>query len=110
MTGEGSVHKHGSSGSEVAGNLSAKFSGNAVNRSFDALARGQFLEARSEILVLRADNLIASEAAYDRFLLAPTDDVDCLKPILLRQLKHKLADAGGSGRLQEPVPLLELVT
>jgi hypothetical protein len=29
MTGKGSIDKHGSSGSEVAGNLGAKFSGNA---------------------------------------------------------------------------------
>ena len=45
MTGKGSIHKHGSSGSEVAGNLSAKFPGNAVNRSFNTLASGQFLQA-----------------------------------------------------------------
>ena len=45
MTGEGSVYKHGSSRSQVAGNLSAKFPGNAVNRSFNTLARGQFLQA-----------------------------------------------------------------
>ena len=45
MTGKGSIHKHGSRGSEVAGNLGAKVSGNAVNRSFNALARGQFLQA-----------------------------------------------------------------
>jgi hypothetical protein len=43
MAGKGYIHKHGSSGSEVAGNLSAQFPGNAVNRSFNALARGQFL-------------------------------------------------------------------
>ncbi len=40
MAGKGSIHKHRSTGSEVAGNLSAKFAGNAVNRSFNALARG----------------------------------------------------------------------
>jgi len=55
MTGKGSIHKHGSSGSEVAGDLSAKFPGNAVNRSFNALARGQFLQACPEILVVCAD-------------------------------------------------------
>ena len=65
MTGKGSVHQHGSRGSEVAGNLGAKVSGNAVNRSFNALARSQFLQARSQILVGRADDLIASEVAYD---------------------------------------------
>ena len=42
MTGKGSIHKHGSRESEVAGDLGAKISGNAVNRSFNALARGQF--------------------------------------------------------------------
>src|SRR5262249_46450931 len=71
MTGKGSIHKHGSSGSEVAGNLSAKFPGNAVNRSFNALALGQFLQACREILVFCADYLIASEVAYDCFLPAP---------------------------------------
>src|SRR5262245_51404166 len=110
MTGEGSIDKHGSSGSEVAGNLSAKFPGNAVNRSFKAVAPGQFLQACPEILAVCADHLIASEAAYDRFLLAPPDDVDCLKSILLRQLKHQLPDAGCSRRLKEPVALLEIVT
>jgi hypothetical protein len=35
--------------------------GNAVNRSFNALARGQFLQACPEILVGCADDLIASE-------------------------------------------------
>jgi hypothetical protein len=43
---------------------------------FNALARGQFLQARRKILVGRADNFIASEVAYDCFLLAPPDDVD----------------------------------
>ena len=80
MTGKGSIHKHSSSGSEVAGNLSAKFPGNAVNRSFNALTRGQFLQACPEILVGCADYLITSEVAYDCFLLAPPDDVDCLEP------------------------------
>src|ERR1700751_4196528 len=98
MTGKGSIHKHGSSGSEVAGNLSAKFPGNAVNRSFNALARGQFLQACPEILGGCGDSLIASEFAYDCFLLAPPDDVDCLESILLRQLKHQLPDAGCSRR------------
>ena len=109
MTRKRSIHKHGSSGSEVACNLSAKFPGNAVNRSFDTLARGQFLQACREILVLRADYLIASEVAYHCFLLAPPDDVDCLESILLRQLKHQLPDAGCSRRLQEPVALFEIV-
>src|SRR5438309_3759698 len=83
MTGKGSIHKHGSSGSEVAGDRSAKFPGNAINCSFNALARGQFLQACPEILVVCGDYLIASEVAYDRFLLAPPDDVDCLKSVLL---------------------------
>jgi len=65
MTGKGSKHKHGSSRSEVARNLSAKFPSNTVNRSFNALARGQFLQACPEILVGCADYLIASEVAYD---------------------------------------------
>jgi len=39
------------------------FPGNAVNRSFNALARGQFLQACREILVSCADYLIASEVA-----------------------------------------------
>ncbi len=43
--------------------------------------------------------LIDSEVAYDCFLLAPPDDVDCLESILLRQLKHQLPDAGCSRRL-----------
>src|SRR5262245_66633504 len=99
MTGKGSIHKHRSSGSEVAGNLSAKFPGNAVNCSFNALARSQFLQACPEILVGCADYLIASEVAYDCFLLAPPDDVDCLKSILLRQLIHQLPDPGSNRRL-----------
>ena len=99
MTGKGAIHKHGSSGSEVAGNLSAKFPGNAVNRSFNTFARGQFLQACPEILIVRGDYLIASEVPYDCFLLAPRDDVDCLESILLRQLKHQLPDAGCSRRL-----------
>jgi hypothetical protein len=64
MTGKRPIHKHGSSGSEVAGNLSAKFSGNAVNRSFNALARGQFLQASPEILVGGEDYLIAAEVLW----------------------------------------------
>src|SRR4051812_39145726 len=99
MTGKGSICKHGPTGNEVAGNLGTKFPGNAVNRSFNALARGQFLQARREIRVFCADYLIASEVEYDRFLLAPPDDVDCLESILLRQLKHQLPNAGGSRRL-----------
>ena len=99
MTGKGSIHKHGSSGSEVAGNLSAKFPSNTVNRSFNALARGQFLQACLQILVGCADYLIASEVANDCFLVAPPDDVDCLESILLRQLKHQLPDTGCSRRL-----------
>jgi hypothetical protein len=87
MTGKGSIHKHGASGSEVAGNLSAKFPGNAVNRSFNALARGQFLQACRESLVFCADYLIASEVAYDCFLLAPPDDVDRLESILLAPIE-----------------------
>jgi hypothetical protein len=43
MTGQGPVHQHGSSGSEVAGNLSANFPGNTIDRSLNAFARGQFL-------------------------------------------------------------------
>jgi transposase len=43
VTGKGSIHKHGSSGSEVAGDLSANFPGNAINRSFNALAGGAVL-------------------------------------------------------------------
>jgi len=36
MTGESSIHKHGSSGREVASNLKRQVSsGNAVNRSFN---------------------------------------------------------------------------
>jgi hypothetical protein len=73
------VNFAGSSGSEVAGNLSAKFPGNAVNRSFNALARSQLLQACPEILVGCADYLIASEVADDSFLLAPPDDVDCFE-------------------------------
>src|SRR5262249_60931033 len=107
---KGYIHMHGSRGSEVAGNLSAKFPGNAVNRSFNALARGQVLQACPEILVVGADSLITSEVAYDGFLLAPPDDVDCLESILLRKLKHQLPDAGCSRRLKEPVALLEIVT
>jgi hypothetical protein len=99
MTGKGSIHKHGSAGSEVAGNRSAKFPGNAVNRSFYAGPRGQFLQACPEILVGCADYLIASQVAYDRFLLPAPDNVDCLESIFLRQLKHQLPDAGCSCRL-----------
>src|SRR5215472_16443801 len=99
MTGKGSKHKHGSSGSEIAGNLSAKFPSDTVNRSFNALACGQFLQACPEILVGCADYLIAAKVADDRFLLAPSDHVDCLESILLRQLKHQLPDAGRSRRL-----------
>src|SRR6202023_3708437 len=99
MKENGSIHKYGSSGSEVAGNLSAKFPGNAVNRSFNALARSQFLQACPEILVGCTDYLIASEVAYDCFLLAAPDDVDCFESILLRQLKHQFPDAGCSRRL-----------
>jgi len=62
MTGKGSIHEHGSSGSEVAGNLSAKFPGNAVNCSFNALARSQFLQECREILVFCADYLTAPSA------------------------------------------------
>src|SRR5258707_4960214 len=109
MTGKGCIYKHRSTGSEVAVNLSAKFAGNAVNRSFNALARGQFLQACPEILVGCADDLVASEVAYDGFLLAPPDDVDCLESILLRQLQHQLPDAGGRRRLEEPVALLQMV-
>jgi hypothetical protein len=67
MAGKGSIHQHGSSRSKVSGNLSAKFPGNAVNRSFNAFARGQFLQACPEILVGCADYLIASEVANDSF-------------------------------------------
>ena len=59
MTGEGSIYKHRSPGSEVAGNLSANVPRNAVNRSFNAFARSQFLQACPEILVGCADDLIA---------------------------------------------------
>jgi hypothetical protein len=65
MTGEGSIHEHGSTRSEVAGNLSAEVPGNAVNRSFNALARRQFLQACPEVLVSCADDLVTSEVAYD---------------------------------------------
>jgi len=99
MTGKGSIYEHGSGGSEVAGDLSAKFPGNAVNRSFNAFACGQFLQACPEILVGGADELFASEVPYDGFLLAPPDDVNCLESILPRQLKHELPDAGCSRRL-----------
>jgi hypothetical protein len=71
MAGKGSIHHHGSSGSEVSGNLRANFPGDAVNRSFNAFARGQFLQACPEILVGCANYLIASEVADDRFLLVP---------------------------------------
>ena len=71
MTGKGSIHEHGSGGSEVAGNLRAKFPGNAVNRSFNAVARSQFLQACPEILIVRGDYLVASKVPYDCFLLAP---------------------------------------
>jgi hypothetical protein len=110
MAGKGSIHKHGSTRSKVAGNLSAKFPGHAVNRSFNAFARGQVLQACLEILVGCADYLIASEVVNDRFLLAPPDNVDCLESILPRQLKHEFPDAGCSRRLQKPVALLEIVT
>src|SRR4030095_16537807 len=50
--GKGSIHQHGSSGSEVAGDLSAKFPGNAVNHSFNALAPGQFLNSIANIGLL----------------------------------------------------------
>src|SRR5262249_46786322 len=73
------------------------------------LARGQFLQACSEILVVCADYFIASEIAYDCFLLAPPDYVDRLESILPGQLKHQLADRGCSGGLQEPVTLLEIM-
>src|SRR6202007_1002698 len=99
VTGKGSIHKHRPGGSEVAGNLSAKFSGNAVNGSVNAPARSQFLQACPEILVGCTDYLIASEVAYDCFLLAAPDDVDCFESILLRQLKHPLPDPGCSRRL-----------
>jgi len=59
MTGKGSIHKHGSSRSKVAGNLSAKFPGNAVNRSFNTFASGQFLKACPEILVGCANYFMA---------------------------------------------------
>ena len=51
MTGKGSIHKYGSRWCKVASNLGAKLSGNAVNRSFNTLASGQFLQACPEILV-----------------------------------------------------------
>jgi hypothetical protein len=101
MTGKGSIHEHGSHGGEIAGNLGAKFSGNAVNRAFNALASGQFLEACPEILVGGADDLVACEIADNGFLLAPPDNVDCLidtaapvrstPPILHRDAGHALA-------------------
>jgi hypothetical protein len=65
MTGKGSIYKHGSSGSEVAGNLSANFPGNAVNGSFNALARGQFVQSCPEVLVGGADDLVTFEVACD---------------------------------------------
>ena len=86
-------------GARLRGNLSAKFPGNTIYRSFNALARGQFLQACGEIRFFCADYFIASEVAYDCFLLAPPVDVDCLESIMLRQLKHQLPDAGCSRRL-----------
>ncbi len=59
-----------------------------INLHLSAIRRLADESAESKILVFRADHLIASEVAYDCFLLAPTDDVDCLESILLRQLKH----------------------
>jgi hypothetical protein len=64
MTGKGSIHKHGSAGSEVTCDLSADVPGNAVNCSFNALARGQFLQAYAKILVGCADDFVTSEVAY----------------------------------------------
>ena len=97
-------------GARLRAKLSAKFPGNAVNRSFNTLAPRQFLQACPEILIVRGDYLIASKVPYDCFLLAPPDDVDGFESILLRQMKHELPDAGCSRRLQEPVALLEIVT
>jgi hypothetical protein len=65
MTGKGSIHKHGSSRSEVAGNFSTNVPGHAVNRSFNALTRRQFLQAYPEVLVGCAGDLVTSEVAYD---------------------------------------------
>jgi hypothetical protein len=62
-------------GARFRATSAAKFPGNAVNRSFNAIARGQFLQACPEILVGCADYLIASEVANDSFLLAPPDDL-----------------------------------
>ena len=93
-----------------AGNLSAQVPGHTVNRSCNALARGQCLQACPEILVGGADDLVASEVADEGFLRAPPDDVDGLEAILLRQLQHQLPDAGGRCRLEEPVALLEMVS
>src|ERR1700753_4298267 len=99
MTGKSSIYQHGSGGGEVACNLSANFSCNAVNRSFNTFARGQFLQARPEILIVRGDDLIASKVPYDRFLLAASDNVDRLESILSRQLKHELPNTRCSRRL-----------
>ena len=41
------------------------------------------MQACREILVGCADYLITSETAYDRFLLAPPDDIDRLESIVL---------------------------
>src|SRR3954452_10285069 len=54
MTGKRSTHKHGSTRSKVAGNLGAKVPRHAVDRSFNAVALGQFLQACPEILVVPA--------------------------------------------------------
>ena len=105
MTGKGSIHKHGSSGCEVAGNLSAKFPGDAVNRSFNALARGQFLQACPQILVGRADYFIASEVSNNRFLLAPPDDA-LLSAVLVKLFADRQL-AVGEGVIAYLLPRME---
>jgi hypothetical protein len=61
VTGKGPVHKHGSGGSEVAGDLSAKFPGDAVNRSFRRAALRAFstlqeaLNSQSQLWAYVAD-------------------------------------------------------
>jgi hypothetical protein len=87
MTGKGSIHKHGSSRSEIAGNLSAKFPGNAVNRSFNTLSSGQFLQACPEILVGAISivqraliGAIDSARMFTRLLPAQALRAHCLLP------------------------------
>ena len=65
MTGKGAIHKHGSTWGKIACNLSSDVSCHAVDRSLNALARSQYLQAFPKVLVGRSDDLIASEVADD---------------------------------------------